>query len=157
VVANTTLQEFVTADFYRNHASRTKEPVLARIESLLAKDETRHEMFYEQKLKDLLDEDAGVMPDVLAALKEFGMPGSYLLHDYEPRRAAMEAAAFPRVADRTDAFVRLFAKMERIVGHDNAMHVFTEGNYLSDGQPDPSRKKMRPEMITRLLTRKLVV
>jgi hypothetical protein len=52
--------------------------------------------------------------------------------------------------------VRLFGKMERIVGHDNAMHVFTEGNYLSDGQDDPSRKKMRPEMITRLLTRKLV-
>jgi hypothetical protein len=157
VVANTILQEFVTADFYRNHASRTKEPVLAKIESLLAKDETRHEMFYEQKLKDLLARDPGVMPAVLAALKEFGMPGRYLLDDYEPRRAAMEAAAFPRIADRTDAFVRLFAKMERIVGHDNAMHVFTDGNYLSDGQPDPSRKKMRPEMITRLLTRKLVV
>jgi hypothetical protein len=157
VVANTTLQEFVTADFYRNHAARTKEPVLAKIESLLAKDETRHEMFYEQKLKDLLARDPDVMPTVLAALKEFGMPGRYLLDDYEPRRAAMEAAAFPKIADRTDAFVRLFSKMERIVGHDNAMQVFTEGNYLSDGQPDPSRKKMRPETITRLLTRKLVV
>ncbi len=157
VVANTTLQEFVTADFYRNHAARTKEPVLAKIESLLAKDETRHEMFYEQKLKDCLEQDPDVMPSVLMALKEFGMPGRYLLEDYEPRRAAMEAAAFPKIADRTDAFVRVFSKMERIVGHDNAMHVFTEGNYLSDGQPDPSRKKLRPEMITRLLTRKLMV
>src|SRR6185295_17891469 len=75
VVANTTLQEFVTADFYRNHASRTKEPVLAKIEALLAKDETRHEMFYERKLKDCLAADPSVMPGVLAALKEFGMPG----------------------------------------------------------------------------------
>jgi hypothetical protein len=103
------------------------------------------------------DECAAILLPKFAKTKEFGMPGSYLLHDYEPRRAAMEAAAFPKVADRTDAFVRLFAKMERIVGHDNAMQVFTDGNYLSDGQPDPSRKKMRPEMITRLLTRKLVV
>jgi hypothetical protein len=36
------------------------------------------------------------------------------------------------------------------------MEVFTEGNYLTDAQPSTSRKKMRPEMITRLLTRKLV-
>lgn len=156
VVANTTLQEFVTADFYRHHAAHTAEPVLARIESLLAKDETRHEMFYEEKLKDLLAEDPSVMPSVLLALKEFGMPGAYLLENYEQRRAAMEAAAFPTMSERKDAFVRLFAKMERIVGHDNAMTVFTEGNYLSDGLPDPSRRKMRPEMITRLLTRKLV-
>lgn len=156
VVANTTLQEFVTADFYRHHADHTDEPVLAKIETLLAKDETRHEMFYEQKLKDCLAQDPGVTPSVLSALKEFGMPGAYLLEDYESRRAAMEAAAFPTIAERKQAFVRLFAKMERIVGRDNAMQVFTEGNYLSDGQPDPSRKKMRPEMITRLLTHKLV-
>jgi hypothetical protein len=156
VVANTTVQEFVTAEFYRYHAAHTKEPVLARIETLLGKDETRHEMFYEQKLKDCLADDPSVMPSVLAALKEFGMPGAYLLDDYEPRRAAMEAAAFPTLAERKEAFVRLFAKMERIVGHDNAMEVFTEGNYLTDGQPSTTRKKMRPEMITRLLTRKLV-
>ena len=49
LVANTTLQEFVTAEFYRNHAKQTSEPVLARIETLLAKDETRHEMFYEAR------------------------------------------------------------------------------------------------------------
>jgi hypothetical protein len=97
------------------------------------------------------------MPGVLASLKEFGMPGRYLLEDYEERRAAMEAAAFPKISDRTDAFVRVFSKMERIVGKDNAMEVFTEGNYLSDGQPDPTRKKIRPEMITRMLTRKLMV
>jgi hypothetical protein len=35
------------------------------------------------------------------------------------------------------------------------MQVFTEGNYLSDGVDDASVKKMRPEMITRLLTRRL--
>ena len=67
------------------------------------------------------------------------------------------APAFPTLAAKKEAFVRIFAKMSRIVGHDNAMRVFTEGNYLSDGQPDPSRKKMRPEMITRLVTRKLAV
>ena len=38
--------------------------------------------------------------------------------------------------------------MSRLVGEENAMRVFTEGNYLSDGQPDPTRQKMRPEMIT---------
>jgi hypothetical protein len=155
VVANTTFQEFVTADFYRHHAQRTKEPVLARIEMLLAKDETRHEMFYEARVKDCLDRDPGLMPCVIEALKEFGMPGAYLLGDYEARRAAMEQAAFPTLADKKDAFVRIFAKMGRVVGEDNAMRVFTEGNYLSDGQPDASKKKMRPEMITRLVTRKL--
>ncbi len=35
------------------------------------------------------------------------------------------------------------------------MRVFTEGNYLSDGVDDPSRRKMKPELITRLITRKL--
>jgi hypothetical protein len=156
VVANTTFQEFVTAEFYRHHAVQTREPVLARIETLLGKDETRHEMFYEERLKDCLTSEPSIMPSVLAALKEFGMPGAYLLDDYEPRRAAMEAAAFPTLAARKEAFVRLFGKMERIVGHDNAMEVFTEGNYLTDGQPSTTRKKMRPEMITRLLTRKVV-
>ena len=75
LVANTTFQEFVTADFYRNHARQTQEPTLA--------------------------------------------------------------------------------KMERVVGQDNAMRVFTEGNYLSDGVDDPSRRKMKPELITRLMTRRL--
>jgi len=155
VVANTTIQEFITADFYRNHARHTKEPVLARIETLLAKDETRHEMFYEERIGKCLEHDPDVMPMVIEALKEFGMPGAYLLDDYDARRAAMEHAAFPTLADKTGAFVRLFAKMERVVGRENAMRVFTEGNYLSDGHEDPSKKKMRPEMITRLITRKL--
>jgi hypothetical protein len=155
VVANTTFQEFVTAEFYRHHAQQTKEPVLARIETLLAKDETRHEMFYEQRTRDCLESDPGLMPLVIEALKEFGMPGAYLLGDYEKRRSAMEQAAFPTLAAKKDAFVRIFSKMSRVIGEDNAMTVFTEGNYLSDGQPDPSKKKMRPEMITRLMTRKL--
>jgi hypothetical protein len=67
----------------------------------------------------------------------------------------MEAAAFPTIGERKQAFVRLFNKMARVIGHDNAMTVFTEGNYLSDGVEDPTKKKMRPEMITRLLTRRL--
>ena len=155
VVANTTFQEFVTAEFYRNHAQQTKEPILARIEALLAKDETRHEMFYEARVKDCLEREPDLMPLIIESLKEFGMPGAYLLGDYEVRRAAMEAAAFPTLAAKKDAFVRIFGKMTRVVGHDNAMRVFTEGNYLSDGQPDPSRRKMRPEMITRLVSRKV--
>jgi hypothetical protein len=155
VVANTTVQEFVTAEFYRHHAQQTKEPVLAKIETLLAKDETRHEMFYEQKIRDCLEHDPDIMPSVIEALKEFGMPGAYLLDDYDARRAAMEAAAFPTLAAKKDAFVRLFAKVERVVGRENAMRVFTEGHYLSDGQPDASKKPMRPELITRLITRKL--
>jgi hypothetical protein len=112
-------------------------------------------MFYEQKTKDLLEAEPDLMPLVIESLKEFGMPGAYLLDDYGERRAAMEHAAYPTLASKKSAFVRLFAKMTRIVGHDNAMRVFTEGNYLSDGQPDPSRLKLRPEMITRLLTRRL--
>ena len=155
VVANTTIQEFITADFYRNHARHTKEPVLAKIEMLLAKDETRHEMFYEDRLRNCIACDQDVMPMVVESLKEFGMPGAYLLDDYDARRAAMEEAAFPTLADKKAAFVRLFAKMERIIGRDNAMRVFTEGHYLSDGQEDPSKKKMRPELITRMITRKL--
>lgn len=155
VVANTTLQEFVTSEFYRHHASHTKEPVLAKIESLLAKDETRHEMFYEQKTKDCLAEHPELMPLVVDALKEFGMPGVYLLADWDERRAAMEAAAFPTLAEKRGAFVRLFEKVSGIVGKENALCVFTEGNYLSDGFNDASKRKLRPELITRLLTRKL--
>ncbi len=155
VVANTTFQEFVTAEFYRHHAWNTQEPTLARLEMLLAKDETRHEMFYEQKTRDCLEATPELMPLVIESLKEFGMPGAYLLEGYDARRAAMEDAAYPTLADKKGAFVRLFAKMERIVGRENAMRVFSEGNYLSDGVHDPSRKKMRPEMITRLLTRRL--
>ncbi len=83
------------------------------------------------------------------------MPGAYLLDNYDERRAAMENAAFPTLADKKAAFVRLFGKMERVIGHDNAMRVFTEGNYLSDGVNDPGRRKMKPEMITRLMTRHL--
>jgi len=157
VVANTTVQEFITADFYRNHASHTKEPVLAKIESLLAKDETRHEMFYEKRMQDCLDADPDLMPLVIDALKEFGMPGSYLLDDYDERRAAIEQAAFPTLADKRDAFVRLFAKVSRLVGRENALRVFSEGNYLSDGFDDATKKKLRPELITRLLTRKLAL
>jgi Fatty acid desaturase len=155
LVASTTLQEFLTAEFYRNHALRTKEPVLARIEMLLAKDETRHEMFYDERLKNCLEREPEVMPAVIDALKEFGMPGAYLLDDYEARRTAMESAAFPTLAAKKEAFVRVFAKVTRMIGRENAMRVFTEGNYLSDGVDDPSRKKMKPELITRLITRKL--
>ena len=155
VVANTTLQEFVTADFYRNHAAHTKEPVLAKIEALLAKDETRHEMFYEKRTKDCLEADPGLMPLVTDCLKEFGMPGTYLLDDYDERRAAIETAAFPTLADKKNAFSRLFAKVTRLVGRDNALRVFSEGHYLSDGLEDATKKKLRPELITRLLVRKL--
>ena len=155
LVALTTVQEFVTADFYRNHAKHTKEPTLARLETLLGKDETRHEMFYEQRVKACLEADPGLMPMVIAALKEFGMPGGYLLDGYGERRAAMENAAFPTLLAKKAAFSRLFAKMTRIVGRENAMRIFAEGNYLSDGVNDPAQKKMKPEMITRLLTRRL--
>jgi hypothetical protein len=155
LVANTTLQEFVTAEFYRHHAAHTQEPVLAKLETFLARDETRHEMFYEQKTKDCLAADPELMAPVVESLKEFGMPGAYLLDEYGERRAAMEDAAYPTLADKKGAFSRLFAKMTRIVGHENALRVFSEGNYLSDGVDDPSRKKMKPEMITRLLTRRL--
>ena len=155
LVALTTVQEFVTADFYRNHAKHTQEPTLSRLETLLAKDETRHEMFYEQRVKACLEADPGLIPMVIAALKEFGMPGGYLLDGYGERRAAMENAAFPTLSAKKAAFSRLFAKMTRIVGRDNAMRVFSEGNYLSDGVNDPAQKKMKPEMITRLLTRRL--
>ncbi|HYM14217.1 MAG TPA: acyl-ACP desaturase [Dehalococcoidia bacterium] len=155
LVASTTVQEFVTADFYRNHARHTQEPTLAKLEMLLAKDETRHEMFYEKRLEDCLGAEPDVLPLVLDALKEFGMPGAYLLDDYGERRAAMEHAAFPTLADKKGAFVRLFSKVERMVGHEHALAIFTEGNYLSDGVDDTSKKKMKPELITRLLTRRL--
>jgi hypothetical protein len=155
VVANTTMQEFVTADYYRSHARHTQEPVLAKLELLLAKDETRHEMFYEQKTRDCLAQDPALSSLVVDALKEFGMPGAYLLDDYDERRAAMEEAAFPTLAEKKSAFVRLFQKVTRIIGRENALRVFSEGNYLSDGFENKTGRKLRPELITRLLTRKL--
>ena len=106
VVASTTLQEFMTAEFYRHHAQHTKEPMLAKLESLLAKDETRHEMFYEQKTKDCLAAEPELMPLVIEALKEFGMPGANLLDEYDTRQAAMENAAYPTLAEKKGALSR---------------------------------------------------
>jgi len=155
VVANTTLQEFVTAEFYRSHASHTKEPTLAKIETLLAKDETRHEMFYEKRTMDCLAADDDALPLVINALKEFGMPGTYLVNDWDEHRARMEQAAFPTLADKKGAFVRLFSKVTRLVGRENALRVFSEGHYLLADLDEDTRKKLRPELITRLITRKL--
>lgn len=155
VVANTTLQEFVTAEFYRNHARHTREPVLARIESLLAKDESRHEMFYETKMRDMLEAEPDLMPRVIDALKEFGMPGAYLVDQYDARRTAMEQAAFPTLAAKKGAFARLFSKLERMVGHGEAMRVLVEGNYLSDPDEVPRRKRPSPELISRLITARI--
>ncbi len=155
LVASTTMQEFVTSEFYKHHAQRTQEPTLARIELLLSKDEKRHEMFYEERVKALLAADPALVEPVIAALKEFGMPGAYLLNGYDQQRAAMEDAAFPAPADKKAAFVRVFTKMSRVIGKSSAMRVFTEGYYLSDGIEDPSRKKMRPELVTRMIERQL--
>lgn len=152
VVANTTLQEFVTAEFYRNHARQTREPVLARIETLLAKDETRHEMFYEAKMRDILAAHPELLPITIEALKEFGMPGAYLVDQYDGRRAAMEQAAFPTIAARKSAFRRLFSKLERMVGHTDAMRVLVEGDYLADESRGEGRQRPSPALISRLIT-----
>lgn len=155
VVASTTLQEFVTAEFYRNHARQTREPVLQKLENLLGKDETRHEMFYEQKMRDVLDAEPDLMPDVIAALKEFGMPGAYLIDRYDERRVAMENAAFPTVSAKRTAFSRLFAKLERMVGRDRAMEVLVDGNYLADGDGTARKKRPSQALISRLITAKV--
>jgi hypothetical protein len=152
VVANTTLQEFVTAEFYRNHARHTREPVLARIETLLAKDETRHEMFYETKMRDILDAHPELLPATIEALKEFGMPGAYLVDQYDERRAAMEQAAFPTLSQRRSAFKRLFSKLERMVGHDCAMRVLVEGDYLAESNGTSATRRPSTALITRLIT-----
>ena len=155
VVASTTLQEFVTAEFYRNHARQTREPVLQKLENLLAKDETRHEKFYEQKMRDVLDAQPELMPMVINALKEFGMPGAYLIERYDERRVAMENAAFPNVSAKRSAFARLFAKLDRMVGHDRAMEVLVDGNYLADGDATGRRKRPSQALISRLITAKV--
>lgn len=152
VVASTTLQEFVTAEFYRNHAGTTREPTLARIEMLLAKDETRHEMFYESKMRDILEAQPDLLPATIEALKEFTMPGGYLLEQYDERRAAMEQAAFPTLATKRNAFRRVFSKLERMVGRANAMRVLVEGDYLADGKDESVRQRSRPALIARLIT-----
>lgn len=155
VVASTTLQEFVTAEFYRNHARQTREPVLAKLEMLLAKDEARHEMFYEQKMRDVLDEHPQLMPAVIDALKEFGMPGAYLIDRYDERRTAMENAAFPSVSAKRSAFARLFAKLERMVGRDRAMEVLVDGQYLAGGDGTGRTRKPSQALISRLITAKV--
>ena len=155
VVASTTLPEFVTAEFYRNHARQTREPVLARLETLLGKDEARHEMFYEQKMRDVLDAHPDLMPMVINALKEFGMPGAYLIDRYEERRAAMENAAFPTVSARRSAFARLFAKLQRMVGRDRAMEVLVDGQYLAGGDGTGRTRKPSQALISRLITAKV--
>ena len=37
----------------------------------------------------------------------------------------MEEAAFPTLAEKRGAFVRLFGKMERLIGRENSLRVLT--------------------------------
>ena len=157
VVANTTMQEFVTADFYRNHAQAHEGAgARARSRQLLARTRRGTRCSTKSARRSASSNDPEALPMVIEALKEFGMPGAYLLDDYDDAPSGDGSRQRSRRSPRRRrAFVRLFAKMERILGRAAAMRVFTEGNYLSDGRDDPSKKKMRPEMITRLITRKL--
>ena len=68
-------------------------------------------MFYEARVKDCLEREPELMPAVIESLKEFGMPGAYLLDDYEAAARGDGEAAFPTLAAKKDAFVRIFAKM----------------------------------------------
>ena len=93
---------------------------------------------------------------VIDALKEFGMPGAYLLDDYGERRAAMEHAAFPTLADeegRIRAAVREDGRASS--GTTTRCACSPRATTCPTASDDPSKKKMRPEMITRLLTRRL--
>lgn len=152
LVANTTLQEFITAEFYRNHARQTREPVLAKLEQLLAKDETRHEMFYEAKMQDMLAERPELRGPMIDSLMEFGMPGGYLIPQYDERRQAMEQAAFPTLSAKKGAFQRLFAKLVRMVGQEDAMRVLVDGNYLADVDESSKKRKPNRALISRLIT-----
>ena len=51
VVASTTLQEFVTAEFYRHHASHTNEPTLAMLDRLAELRATGAERYDERPLR----------------------------------------------------------------------------------------------------------
>lgn len=155
VTAATSLQEFITADFYRSHAEATQEPVLAQLEQLLAKDEVRHEMFYEARVFDCVEREPDHAELVVEALKEFAMPGAFVLEDYDERRAQMEQAAFPTLSSKLKAFRRVFGKVARMVGEDNAMRVFTEGNYMTDGVSVAGKSRPRPETITRLMVSRI--
>lgn len=155
VTAATSLQEFITAEFYRSHAAQTREPVLAELELQLSKDEARHEMFYEARTLECLERNPEQMDLVVDALKEFAMPGAAILDDYTERRTQMEKAAFPTRADRLGAFRRVFSKVSRLVGNERATTVFSEGNYLVDGDGSEEKKRPSPEAITRLITRRL--
>ena len=82
------------------------------------------------------------------------MPGASLLDDYEAPREPWKPRRprrWPRRKKRSCAF----GKVTRIIGRENAMRVFTEGNYLPMVSTTRRAKKMKPEMITRLIMRKL--
>jgi hypothetical protein len=106
-------------------------------------------------MRDALDAQPELMSAAIGALKEFGMPGAYLVDRYDERRTAMENAAFPTVSAKRAAFVRLFAKLERMVGRDRAMEVLTEGNYLGDSDDNSRRKRPSQALISRLITAKI--
>jgi hypothetical protein len=108
----TMIQELITGIFYKNFAMRVREPVLARLLSLLGKDEYRHCQFYFEYAKHLLEEDRSRLAEVDEALLEFEMPGATFIADYERHGQAMLAAAAPGPG----AFREVLTKVSNLVG-----------------------------------------
>ena len=59
------------------------------------------------------------------------------------------------VSGRRAAFSRLFGKLERMLGHDNAMTVLVDGNYLADGSENGRKKRPSAALISRLITARI--
>ena len=154
VVANTTLQEFVDRGLLPQ-SRRADEGARPRaIESLLAKDETRHEMFYEEQAQRLPRARPGLCLPSSPRSRSSACRAPTCSTTTKSARPAMEAAAFPSMAENKAAFVRLFGKMD--ASWATTRHARLHRGPLPVRWPPRRSKKMRPEIIARLITRKLV-
>ena len=108
--------------------------VLAKLETLLAKDETRHEMFYEQKHARLPRGEPDLMPMVSTRSRSSACRApTCSMTTASARRDG--AGGVPDARRQEGRFCPHLRKDDaRRSARTNAMRVFTEGNYLSDGQ-----------------------
>lgn len=95
----TMIQEQGTGRLYFLSAKQTEEPLLQRVYKYLSRDEYRHCEFYLYKGKQAIEEDPGVVPEMVEAAIMFEFPGPTFVYNYPEKRQALSEAAKPDIRD----------------------------------------------------------
>ena len=147
---NTTLQEFVTADFYRNHAARTGASAREdRVAAGERRDAPRDVL--EARLRTASRTTPALCPASSPRSRSSACRARTARRTTRTARLAMEAAAFPSKITRSQphAFVRLSPRWSACVGHGqrDPRNVFTEGNYAAPmASPNALARRSAPRV-----------